>query len=224
MTDQNTDPQARMDLITAALGSDKDEYYFNISAMENAAKQVLAEQGVPLKAASIDTLTSDHIELSDRAHKAMSALVSIRLLKSWERDAIAKGPEVSETFYRVAHAAISATLAATLVSPMMSDFETREMRDAARRKEGGRARGRPFAVQDEKAKAVLLSLWRDGARHTQLADWARAIIAQAPELSPPRNRGFEQFERKISKWGRAEFGGSWSVKGRSSGSITRHLQ
>lgn len=123
MLDQRPNPFVMTDRAIAESGDDdaKGDYLQMVAELEATAHRVLAEQGLSHRAVSIQALVSDDLELSDRASKAMSVLISIRLLKLREQDAIRGGQATARTFYHVAQNAMIAAVVAALISPMMTD-------------------------------------------------------------------------------------------------------
>lgn len=211
MLARRTNPNVHIDRIIAELSSDQDSYEYQLNELEEVAKKVIAEQGIPLGSVSVQTLTDETKTFTDRGFKAMSALISIRLLREWERDAVEAGPASAKTFYHIAHNTMIASMAAALVSPMVSDFEAEEIKTSKRQKKGGEARQRPFKIKTEIIRTELMRLWSDGARFSMLITWSNAVVLARPELTPSTDKAWAGLNRRISKLGKETFGEEWPI-------------
>ncbi len=213
MLDQRPNPFVMTDRAIAESGDDdaKGDYLQMVAELEATAHRVLAEQGLSHRAVSIQALVSDDLELSDRASKAMSVLISIRLLKLREQDAIRGGQATARTFYHVAQNAMIAAVVAALISPMMTDQDAEIAKGKRGPKRGGETRAENFASRDDRAKSTLLALWKGGARFKVLKEWSGAIFAELPEIAPSKDQTFTEMNRKVSRWGKEAFGAEWSV-------------
>lgn len=211
MPERRTNPNVHMDRIIAELSSDQDSYEYQLKELEEVAKQVIAEQGIPLSSASVQTLTDETRTFTDRGYKAMSALISIRLVREWERDAVEAGPASAKTFYHIAHNTMIASMAAALVSPMVSDFEAEEIKTSKRQKKGGETKQKPFKIKTEVIRTELIRLWSGGARFTARITWSEAVVSARPELTPATDKGWDRLNRKVSEIGHRTFGDDWPI-------------
>lgn len=211
MLERRPSPNVHMDRIIAELSSDQDSYEYQLNELEVAAKQVIAEQGIPLGTVSVQTLTDETRTFTDRGFKAMSALISIRLVREWERDAVEAGPASAKTFYHIVHNTMIASMAAALVSPMVSNFEAEEIKTSKRQKKGGEAKQKPFKIKTETIRTELKRLWSDGARFPILITWSRAVVSARPELTPSTDKAWDGLNRRISKLGNETFGEDWPI-------------
>lgn len=185
-----------------------------LTDLQVVTERVLGEECITPDMATCRVALSDDVELSDRATKALHAYISIRQIRERERDALRDGPEMAERFYYLVHHAMRATLAATLVSPLISDYEEGERKLAVSRSKGGHSKNRHFREIDERVEAALCMAWARGARYPHRIAWANAIVQIDPSLAPPPTETYEPLSRQVSKIGRDLFKGRWPVKSR----------
>ena len=207
---RNVSPLAQVDRITAELSSDKANYDFMLSRLEEIAESVIADEGIALSTVCIQTLTEELEPPTERARKAMSAFISARLLRGWEAEAIEDSQDSAERFYHVAHNAIMACMAATLVSPLISDLEATSASITEGRRKGGLTT--PYSVQREHEliKTALLIIWRQGARYRMAKAWARDVVKMHPELTHP-NDDLKSFSKRVGDAGREVFEEDWLI-------------
>lgn len=208
---KHPNPNVLVDRIIAELSSDQESYEYHLSELEKVSKLVLAEQGIPLWEVSVQTLIDDNRAFTERGIKAMNALISIRLIREWERDANEAGTDTAKRFYHVARHAMIASTASALISPMVSDFEAEKIKTEQRRIKGGEAKHQEFRLKEEIIQAELSRLWSEGERFSRLIMWSNAVVSARPELTPPDENGWRNLNRRISKIGKEAFGSEWPI-------------
>lgn len=216
MTDPNprparyASPLVLIDKATAELSSDQESYEFVLGKIEEIATDVLEDEGIELGAVCIQAMTDESDPPTERASKAISAIISVRLLREWEFEAVEQGHDTAEKFYHVAHNAIMACTAATLVSPMVSSLETVADNLSKAQKKGGQTTPKAAQREHELIKIALLIIWRKGARYTTNKHWAREVVKMHPELRHP-NDALKSFSTKVRIAGTAVFGDDWLI-------------
>lgn len=202
-------PFVHMDRVMAELSTAQADYETLLNDLEEVAVRVLAEQNIPISTISMQSLEDGLREYSERGTIAMHAYVSIRLLKGWAADAVAKDEASANTFYRVAyHAAMAATTAA-LISPMVTKFKSDELRAFLGRKKGTKASKKASEERAQGIRSALAKLWAGGTRYRKLDPWTNAVSALDPTLAPPEGASNATMNKIVSKQGKVLFGKKW---------------